>query len=708
MTIKRRWIGAVLLGTVLLAGCAGATRGAKDRDAGVLARQLHQDLADSAPDGAVELRIWQSSAEVRAALTRLMEGGSPTIPRAVQPEALQRGLLIGWARALGGLDDAQIREALRLLRVQWFAESKAQAWLPRDGRASYAWLAARLADPAARQAELDALRSLAVPSPEAAASQLQLYADLAVQLEDPSALLEAERWLRERLPATAPADPMLYGVRAYAQVVAQVADSDVQADALARFRQRMVGAVDRTIAMRVQEAYLSVAAALTDPALARAERTALRELLMRPCEADWTTRFLRPHLSLAARQIEPAERTADLVLLRELMQRCVDPGVRSELAHGYRSVTESLSDPAVLQSEVDALRKLWTGEAHLRQAAELALSYTTLRRRQPESTGLVELARELRESLDRRFLPASASAYVLVITQLEDEAAQVQMAELLQARLSRSATSSDLLDAHIVMRKLAASMDPTAVAPQVAILRERLTSAHELGIDGGLGWALAESYRELVAHLSDPAMVAVEVAGWRERLAIEVDEDIDQQVLRAYAAAVAQLEDAEALRSAAQWLRERPLRDLAGRFEFSPPGVSRASDVDPERSRSPHARVLARLAEPEALLAELEALRVALLAEADPQIVHTLVQAYAAGARTAIVEQQQRGDRSALDAEVRQLLTLAGHPFLTRPEPLLSALEPVAGQRFGARVGAAVAWWRAEFDGDPARLRPGA
>jgi len=54
----------------------------------------------------------------------------------------------------------------------------------------------------------------------------------------------------------------------------------------------------------------------------------------------------------------------------------------------------------------------------------------------------------------------------------------------------------------------------------------------------------------------------------------------------------------------------------------------------------------------------------------------------------------------------RRILALAGHPFLKDATPLLAALEPLAGRKFGDDVGAAVAWWVKQYKADPASLRP--
>ncbi len=717
MTTRR--IPMVLAAAFLLAGGAGTALWMQDRGNARLASELHRDLAESAPDAAVELRIWQASEPVRERLTELLEVDpkphGPTRQRAYSPESVQRGLSTGWARAQAGLDDPRIRDALRLLRTQWFSNLQAEIGLPPDGRASYALLWTRLADPAALRQEADALRELLLASQDTkptrmALELLLLYADIAVQFDDPEAIRAAEQLLRERLHRIGRIDPMQYGLEAHARLLARLDDSRLQAETLATLRERMAGAMDWSMAMRVSDAYLTVADALTDPALIRAEATELRTLMARECSTDWTRRFLLPHRLLAAKQTDAVDLAPELASLRKLLQVCTDPGLVIGLMQSHRKVAESLNDPTQIQAEVEALRALWSGEADERKAAVLASAYTSLLSRQADPAAVAEAAAQMRARLDRRFVPELAAAYAMLLTASEDAAARSQLADELHESMSRARSSMEILQVQHTYLTLAERLDPVVLGRTVAMLRERLTTAHERGVDESLSRSLAMVYGRLVAHLRDPEQVAAEVAALRQRLDFEVDEQTDQDVLRAFAELAVQLDDPAALREAARLLRTRPSFDWSGSFERQPvryiAGLAPAGMEDGP-PRSPHARVLANLTEPAVVAEELLALRAKLLGEGDPRRVHTLAQAYAVLAGTAMAEHQHRGDLQAVAAEVRQVLVLAGHPFLAQPEVLLSALEPIAGQRFGMKVGAAVSWWRNEFDGDPAGLRPG-
>ena len=96
------------------------------------------------------------------------------------------------------------------------------------------------------------------------------------------------------------------------------------------------------------------------------------------------------------------------------------------------------------------------------------------------------------------------------------------------------------------------------------------------------------------------------------------------------------------------------------------------------------------------------ALRARLEQERIGWIASRFARAYAAVAG-AMIERADTQGRSALALE---LLTLAGHPFVTEPDFLLHALKPAAGVDFGDNVGAAARWAAKTYGIRPDQLRP--
>jgi hypothetical protein len=125
----------------------------------------------------------------------------------------------------------------------------------------------------------------------------------------------------------------------------------------------------------------------------------------------------------------------------------------------------------------------------------------------------------------------------------------------------------------------------------------------------------------------------------------------------------------------------------------------------------------ARLAEAYAALAErlsaeeaasgARAIRTRLEAARDGWTV-LLAQAYAALARRSAELRFPANSPGCDDAKrdaAREVLTLAGHPFVTDARPLLAALAVMSGQDFDS-VASGVTWWHDTCGGDPKTLRP--
>jgi hypothetical protein len=129
-------------------------------------------------------------------------------------------------------------------------------------------------------------------------------------------------------------------------------------------------------------------------------------------------------------------------------------------------------------------------------------------------------------------------------------------------------------------------------------------------------------------------------------------------------------------------------------------------------------RLAARLAQAYAALAgrltaeeaasEARAIRTRLEAERDGWSAARLAEAYAVLARRSAELHFPANSPGCDDAKrdaAREVLTLAGHPFVTDARPLLAALAVMSGQEFDS-VASGVTWWRDTCGGDPKTLRP--
>jgi hypothetical protein len=105
---------------------------------------------------------------------------------------------------------------------------------------------------------------------------------------------------------------------------------------------------------------------------------------------------------------------------------------------------------------------------------------------------------------------------------------------------------------------------------------------------------------------------------------------------------------------------------------------------------------------------EARAIRTRLEAERNDEVAAHLARAYAALARRSAVLHFAGNSQGCDDAKrdaAREVLTLAGHPFVTDARPLLAALAVMSGQEFDS-VASGVTWWRDTCGGDPKTLRP--
>jgi hypothetical protein len=125
------------------------------------------------------------------------------------------------------------------------------------------------------------------------------------------------------------------------------------------------------------------------------------------------------------------------------------------------------------------------------------------------------------------------------------------------------------------------------------------------------------------------------------------------------------------------------------------------------RLANAYAALADRLTEEEAA-SEAQATRTRLEAARNDWIAAHLARAYAALARRSAELRFPTNSPGCDDAKrdaAREVLTLAGHPFVTDARPLLDALAVMSGQDFDS-VASGVTWWRDTCGGDPKTLRP--
>jgi hypothetical protein len=159
---------------------------------------------------------------------------------------------------------------------------------------------------------------------------------------------------------------------------------------------------------------------------------------------------------------------------------------------------------------------------------------------------------------------------------------------------------------------------------------------------------LSLTYTELVARLGNGAHLEKDVARLRARLELERDPFLARHLLAAYSAAVIRLHDTPTLKAEAGVLRDR---------------VEREHDAG--------------------LVNE--------FATAYASIIQSLMSALSTDHQAAVIE---------------DILTVASHPLLESPEPLVSIVQSLANKPFEGRIGNAARWALDNRNILPQRLRP--
>jgi hypothetical protein len=115
--------------------------------------------------------------------------------------------------------------------------------------------------------------------------------------------------------------------------------------------------------------------------------------------------------------------------------------------------------------------------------------------------------------------------------------------------------------------------------------------------------------------------------------------------------------------------------------------------------------VVKQLTSQETLKIESGIWRSGIESELDSEVVQGLVRMYAFITRQ-ILAVRVNCNEPIEKAVITEFLSMLGHPLLQDVSEPLEALGPAAKKDFGNDIGAAVNWWKEQFGGDPATLRP--
>jgi hypothetical protein len=365
---------------------------------------------------------------------------------------------------------------------------------------------------------------------------------------------------------------------------------------------------------------------------------------------------------LADIAVDPQRTLAMVQALRNRMDAEQGSDRVTAWASGYASVASRLTDQAKLLVAAQALRTHMDAEQDSFSARQWASSYASVASRLTDQAKLLEEARALRTRMDAEedsdLVTVWASSYASVASRLTDQAKLLEAAQALRTHMDAEQDS----------------------------FRARQ-------------WA--SSYASVASRLTDQAKLLEAAQALRTRMDAEQGSRA-RQWASSYASVASRLTDQATLLEVAQALRTRM-------------DAEQNSPLDRVWASS-YASVASRLTDQKAHLDAAQALRTRMDAEQDSDLVSEWVSSYASVAQRIAAQRAQ--DPAAL---AREVLTMAGHPFLEWPVQtteddtadtqdsatnLLQVMETLAQRTFTNGIPEAVAWAQATHGIKPESLRP--
>ncbi len=578
------------------------------------------------------------------------------------------------------------------------------------------------------KAEATALGArLAQQHDERMASQLvAAYGAVVMRLRDAQDLRIHLTALRELLARARAGELVVRLASTYAAVAVRLDDADDLKAAAAALNALLGQELDRSWGANVAIAHAAVVARLRDQEALRAEAIDLRERLVQERDRSIARNLASAYADLAVRLTDTAERRAAAATLRGQIKAEYQGWSAAHLAANYVTIATQLNDLEELNAGSITLRTRWKQEGGQQGYHQLGAAYATIAAALHDTAGVKEAAVGLRTWLaqDRRWfggLTEAQKSYAGVVARLSDAAARAEATEL-RALMAKEQGPWGDVNFTPCYAAIAARLSSGDAQVEAAALLSGLQQEQNSSILS----SVAQAYAAVAARLHDPGVAKIGAAALRTRIEQEPNPRLIGSLATAYAAAAVELDDVADVRLAARVLRTRLEQNRDGWIDselvdayatvaarLTDPTdaklaaatlhslLGRQDHGDKVDSRVHAYSLLAAHLQPSELNAEAAALRLRLEA-GDAQRMKAFTMAYGAVSRFVL----ERGEPTGRSSPVREILTLAGQPFIDDVTPLLAALKPAAGRDFGANTGDAVRWAERTYGIKPEQLRP--
>ncbi len=514
----------------------------------------------------------------------------------------------------------------------------------------------------------------------------------------------------------------------------------------------------------VSSAYATFAARLSETD-ARLEVAALRASLAKDLEGFSQAENLWKAYAVVVPRLAEADTKAELAIL-SAQWKTGGVELDSEWVTGYGALADHVKDAATVKACITFLRsQLMADELVPRiEREKVTPAYARL------ASHLIPAEAKSEAKLWRTYLGDERhrwsggfpeTAYAAVAQRLDDPAEVRAAAAALRMSLERELIAHD--DPHpgnsnfrkrpylsvpvsgefvLAYSSVVALLDDAGVKAEANALRERLQQERKAEVLS----SLVQAFKSVAVRLVETQDLKMAAAVLKARLGQETDIETAGGLALAYAKTAIAMNDAFELKSAAAILRVRLEQEAAASAAPSADAIRQRRRQLREDQPSldgfvqAYATVAGRLPDADVKL-EASALRARLEREDDGRIAGILATAYGAVAarlgepavqeaatylrvhmeRTAYGEITTqlaqayaqvigpvlaRANAEAGVAITKEVLTLAGHPYLDDRSVLLALLKPAAKKNFGNDVASAVAWAQATYAIRAGNLRP--
>ena len=440
----------------------------------------------------------------------------------------------------------------------------------------------------------------------------------------------------------------------------------------------------------ITEAYAKLVIKLTDHSIIENEIESIHKQISASFNTDRLEYLYKAYSAVATKLTAPVEIKQAAETLRTILSNEYYSYTRWSTAELYLSVAEKLTENSAINNEVNSLRRLILASPSDEDIWPLTEAYIGMVAKIKEPRVIryeVEtLHQHMLDSTNRKKLEILTRAYSNVAIMLNDQSF-IQMEAVQLRNQIFTSTHSDIksLLAEAYASVVDNLSDATFVKQEAALIRKQIVapSSHENILP------LVYIYAALATNFTDPIDIEQATEILYNQLIDPANHENIETLADIYSVVTVAHTNSNDIKKAVETLRNKCL-SMTGTEDSTAVSVCIS-----------YGQVAAALTDAKDIQFENETWRNHIFEKTSLDSRDQYIQMY-----TFLLEYAIDGNsNNSLEPWLREILVIAGHPYLEDASSFLSILEPIAGQSFGSSIGAAVSWWTKEYKGDPATLR---